>query len=106
MKLLLDECVDQRLQGELHAHEVKTVADMGWSNFKDRELLNAAQHEFDALITVDRNLPYQQHLPKFNIAVIILRARTNRLVDLQPLVPALLVALPTAPTREATVVNS
>ncbi len=106
MKLLLDECVDQRLRAELHGHEVKTVAAMDWSNRKDGELLNAAQHEFDAFITVDRNLPYQQHLPKFNIAVIILRARTNRLVDLQPLVPSLLAALPTAPVGEATIISS
>jgi predicted nuclease of predicted toxin-antitoxin system len=63
MKLLLDECVDQRLRAELHGYEVKTVADMDWSNFKDGELLSAAQREFDTLITVDRNLPYQQHLP-------------------------------------------
>lgn len=105
MKLLLDECVDQRLRAELHVHEVKTVADMGWSNYKDGDLLNAAQHEFDAFITVDRNLPYQQHLPKFNIAVIVLRTRTNRLVDLQPLVPGLLAALPIAPVHEATVIN-
>ncbi len=106
MKLLLDECVDQRLRADLHEHEVKTVADMGWSNFKDGELLHAAQHQFDTLITVDRNLPYQQHLPKFNIAVVILRARTNRLTDLRPLVPLLLAALPTAPAGEATVISS
>ena len=106
MKLLLDECIDQRLRADLHGHEVKTVAEMGWSNFKDGDLLSAAQHEFDTLITVDRNLPYQQHLPKFNIAVIILRARTNRLAHLKPLVPLLLAALPTAPIGEATVVGS
>ncbi len=63
MKLLLDECVDQRLRGELHAYDVKTVADMGWSKLKDGDLLNVAQHEFDALITVDRNLPYQLYCP-------------------------------------------
>ncbi len=105
MKLLLDECVDQRLRLGLHEHEVKTVGDMGWSNFKDRDLLSTAQYEFDALVTVDRNLPHQQHLPKFRIDVIILRARTNRLVDLMPLVPSLLAALPTAPMGEATVIS-
>lgn len=103
MRLLLDECVDQRLRAELHGHQVKTVAEMGWSNFKDGELLSVAQHEFDTLITVDRKLPYQQHLPKFRLAVMILHARTNHLVDLQPLVPA---ALPVAPVGEATIIRS
>jgi predicted nuclease of predicted toxin-antitoxin system len=105
MKLLLDECVDQRLRADLHQHEVQTVAEMGWSNFKDGELLSAAQHQFDILITVDRNLPHQQHLPKFRIAVIILRARTNRLADLRPLAPLLLAVLPTAPVGEATIIS-
>ena len=63
------------------------MTDMGWSHFKDGQLLSAAQNEFDVFVTVDRNLPYQQHLPKFRIAVIILRARPNRLIDLVPLVP-------------------
>ena len=88
LKLLLDECVDQRLRSELDQHEVKSVADMGWSTLKDGERLSAAQYEFDALITVDRNLPYQQHLPKFRIAVSILRARTNRLADFKTACPA------------------
>lgn len=102
MKLLLDECVDQRLRADLHEHEVMTVSERGWSG----DLLRVAQHEFDILITVDRNLPYQQQLPKFSIAVIILHARTNRLVDLRPLVPLLLAALPTAPQGEATTISS
>lgn len=106
MKLLLDECVDQRLRTELHDHKVETVAAMGWSNLKDAELLSVAQQEFDVLITADRNLPYQQHLPKFTIAVIILRARTNRLVDLRPLVPSLLATLPTASLGQATLITS
>lgn len=42
--------------------------------------------EFNVLVTVDRNLSFQQNLP-VSIAVIILRANINRLSDLQPLVP-------------------
>jgi predicted nuclease of predicted toxin-antitoxin system len=106
VKLLLDECVDQRLRADLPDHEVKTVPEMGWSNYRNGDLLDAAQHEFDVLITVDRRLPYQQHLPRFDIAVVILHARTNRLADLRPLVPRLKSALPTAPVGEATVIGS
>lgn len=94
MKVLLDECVDQRLAEEICGHEVKTVPETGWANFKNGKLLSLAQQEFEVFVTVDKNLPYQQHLPKFNIAVIVLRAPSNRLADLRPLVPRLLAELP------------
>lgn len=105
MKILLDECVDQRLAADIQGHEVKTVPAMGWANYKNGELLTLAQAEFDVLVTVDRNLPYQQNLSRFTIAVVILRAPTNRLVDLKPLVPRLLLVLPTALVGDATYVG-
>jgi hypothetical protein len=60
------------------------------------QLLALAAAEFDVFVTVDRNLPFQQHLPKFDIAVILLRAKTNRLGDLVLLVPNSVSAIPTA----------
>ena len=45
------------------------------------------------LVTVDKSMPFQQRLGTRPFAVIVLRARTNRLADLLPLVPALLKAL-------------
>ena len=105
MKVLLDECIDRRLVHELSGHAVKTVPEMGWANFKNGELLTRAEREFDVFVTVDRNLPYQQNLPKFNLAVLILRAPTNRLVDLKPLVPHILAILPTIPTGQATTIG-
>ena len=94
MKLLLDECVDRRLAKELQAHFVKTVPQMGWATIKNSELLALAEKEFDLFITVDRNLSFQQNLPKFNIAVLVLHAPSNRLADLKPLVPKVLSVLP------------
>lgn len=105
MKVLLDECVDQRLAVEIVGHEVRTVPEMGWANLKNGQLLTLAQEEFDALVTVDGNLPFQQNLPKYDIAVVVLKAKSNRLADLQPLVPKLLETLPIAPSREATFVS-
>lgn len=93
MKLLLDECVDWRLSRDLAAHEVKTARQMGWTTVKNGDLLALAAQEFDVFITVDRNLGFQQNLPSFALAVIVLHAATNRLVDLRRLVPALLAAL-------------
>ena len=105
MKLLLDECIDKRLALEIHGHEVKTVPEMGWANLKNGRLLTVAQDDFDVFVTVDRNLPYQQNLPQFNIAVIVLCALTNRLVDLKSLVPELLAVLPTVESSKAILIG-
>jgi predicted nuclease of predicted toxin-antitoxin system len=96
VKVLVDECVDWRLAREIAGHEVKTARQMGWSTVKNGELLALAAKEFDVFVTVDRNLSFQQNLPAFAIAVIVLRASSNRLSDLKPLVPELLAAIPTA----------
>ena len=96
MKILLDECIDLRLAKDILGHEVKTVPKMGWATIKNGELLALAEKEFDVFLTVDRNLSFQQNLPRFNLAVIVLRAPSNRLWDLRTLVPKLLELLPTA----------
>ena len=56
---------------------------MGWSGKKNGELLVLAENQFDALITVDTNLRYQQHLSGRKIAIVLLRAPSNRLAHLQ-----------------------
>jgi len=89
VKVLLDECVDWRLSRDIAGHEVKTARDMGWATIKNGELLALAAKEFAVFVTVDRNLSFQQNLPAFDIAVVVLRASSNRLADLQALVPAL-----------------
>ena len=98
MKVLLDECVDWRLSREIAGHEVKTAHQMGWSTIRNGELLRLAEKEFDVFVTVDRNLSFQQNLPAFAMAVVVLRARSNRLADLRRLVPELLASIPTAKT--------
>jgi uncharacterized protein DUF5615 len=105
LKLLLDECVDQRLAAELSGHDVSTVAGMKWTGIKNGELLRLAGNSFDVFITVDRNLSFQQNLPTFNIVVLVLSAKTNRLVDLRPLVPIALQSLRNAKRGEAIVVS-
>ena len=93
MKVLLDECVDWRLARDIVGHEVKTARQMGWVTVKNGDLLSLASEAFDVFVTVDRNLQFQQNPETLAIAVIVLRARRNRLVDLRPLVPALLAAI-------------
>ena len=89
MRILLDECIDRRLAKEIKDHEVVTVPQAGWAGIKNGELLALAQEQFDVLVTVDRNLSFQQNLPQFNIAVVVLEAPTNRLIDLRRLLPKL-----------------
>ena len=66
---------------------------MGWADLDDGPLLNAMADRFDVLVTVDKNLPKQQRIDNRPLAVIVLRAKTNRLADLLPLVPKLLSVL-------------
>jgi predicted nuclease of predicted toxin-antitoxin system len=94
VKILLDECVDQRLAEDITGHDVKTVKQMGWKSKQNGELLTLAASHFEAFVTTDRNLSFQQNLPRFDIAVVVLTARTNRLSDLRPIIPALLKVLP------------
>jgi hypothetical protein len=96
VRVLVDECVDWRLSREIVGHDVKTTRQMGWATIRNGELLGLAAREFDVFVTVDRNLSFQQNIPAFAIAVVVLRARSNRLSDLRPLVPALLASIPMA----------
>ena len=104
MRVLLDECLPRRLKRDLVGHVVRTVPEMGWASKQNSELLRLAEPEFDAFLTVDRKLQHQQKLSAFKIAVIVLVARSNSLLDLRPLIPKVLEALPKAKSGEATVV--
>ena len=106
MRVFIDECVDGRLARDVVGHEIKTARQMGWSAIENGELLALAAKEFDVFITVDRNLSFQQHLPTFAIAVVVLRASSSRLADLQPLVPELLASIPRAKRGAVTYVGS
>lgn len=93
MRILLDACVPERLKRELSGHEVWTAREKGWSRLPDGALLNMAAGAFEVFLTVDANLPFQQNLSLRPFAVIVLRAKSNRLVDILPLIPALMRAL-------------
>ena len=88
-KLLLDEAVPRRLALSFpDSFTLRTVQNMGWAGTGNGLLLKRAAAEgFDALLTVDRGIEHQQNVSELPIPVIIMRARRNRLADLQPLVP-------------------
>ena len=79
---------------EFTGHDVHTVKQMGWNSKKNGELLTLAASYFEAFVTTDRNLSFQHNLSRFNIAMVVLTARTNRLTDLRPIIPARLKVLP------------
>ena len=93
MKVLIDENLPRKLAGHLKGHECRTVAECGWAGKKNGELLSLAEPEFDVLLTLDKNIPYQQDLKLGRIAILIVRAHSNRIQDLLPVIPDCLVAL-------------
>jgi hypothetical protein len=105
VKVFLDECVDWRLARDIVGHDVKTARQMGWTTVKNGALLTLASQHFDVFVTVDRNLSFQQNLDSFSVAVVVLRAKSNRLADLKPLVPSLLAAIASAPPAVATFIG-
>jgi len=88
--------VPSRLAGELQDHEVNTAPKMGWADLDDGPLLDAMAERFDVLVTVDKSLSKQQRIDNRPLAVVVLRAKTNRLVDLLPLAPKLRAVLENA----------
>jgi hypothetical protein len=85
MRVLLDECLPRKLKQELGGHDVRTAQEEGWAGLKNGALLQAAAGRFDVLLTVDRNIAFQQNLQGLRIAIIAMVATSNRLRDLRPL---------------------
>jgi len=96
MRVLLDECLPKDFAREIPGHAVKTVPQAGWASVKNGKLLRliAESGKFDALVTVDKNLPRQQKIQGLPFAVVVLLAKSNRLDDVIPFAPELLRRLP------------
>ena len=93
--MILDECLPRKLGLLLTGHEVSTVQRAGWAGVVNGQLLAKIAGQYDAFVTVDQNLPAQQHTAALPFGIIVLRPPTNQLAELQPLVPKLLAALAT-----------
>lgn len=89
MRLLLDESVPAKLKLHLPGHAVRTAVEMGWSGVKNGNLLALAGANFDAFVTVDKNMPFQQNLSMLPIALVVLDSLSNELHHLLPLLPKL-----------------
>jgi hypothetical protein len=94
MHVLLDEQLPRRLARALTDHEARTAQQLGWSGLSNGALLQRASDAgFDVLLTADQNLQYQQNVGRYQIGVIVLGARSTKIEDLLPLVPAILDSL-------------
>ena len=94
MRILLDECVDQKLRLAFDEHDCQTAAYANLAGLKNGALLAAAEAaNFQILITTDQGIPYQQNLDGRRISILILCTPTNRLADLRLLVPTILQSL-------------
>ena len=94
MRVLLDENVPRKLKHRLAPeHEMVTVPEHGWTGLLNGALLRAADGEFDAFVTLDRGLEYQQDLRGLSLRVVVVRAVSNKYEDLLPLVPSIQTAL-------------
>lgn len=76
MKILFDECMPQPLRRRLAEFEISTAQEMGWGRVKNGDLLKLAEDKFDAFLTSDQQLKYQQNLKDRKLAILVLS--TNR----------------------------
>jgi hypothetical protein len=95
VRVLLDEQMPAELIAELSAHEVRTVAQMQWKGMANGALLTLAAEQFDVMISMDQNMPVQQDMSRDDIGLVLIRARSNRIETLRPLLPAIERALAT-----------
>jgi len=98
LRALLDEQVPIELAALVQEagphHLVRTVADEGWKGLKNGALLQRMRDAgYEALVTVDRRMEYQQNIPRSGLGVIVLHARRARIQELAPLAPAIAEAL-------------
>ena len=94
MRLLLDENLPKRLKQDLQEHEIYTAAEKGWTGVTNGKLLELLiENRFDALLTFDKNLQYQQNFAKYSITVIVLNARDNSYMTLKRQTPKIKEAL-------------
>ena len=91
MRILIDECIDERFRNSLTRHDCQTARYAGLAGLKNGDLLTAAETaKYDVFLTVDQGFEYQQNLTARKLAIIIFHAKSNRLKDLLPLVPTCL----------------
>lgn len=95
--MLFDENLNRRLKRFFdESFEVTTVSERGWDGKRNSELLRLAEKEFDAFLTTDKGIPHQQNLAGLELAIVLLRARSNSYEDLAPFMEQAIASLASA----------
>jgi predicted nuclease of predicted toxin-antitoxin system len=89
MRVLLDECLPERLRHELPGHQVRTAREAGLAGKKNGLLMELASAQFDVLVTVDRSLAGQQNKTGSSLGVVVIHSRSNSFAALVVLLPQL-----------------
>lgn len=90
MKILLDECITKRLKPYLADYDVFTVSEMKWNGIKNGKLMAlCADNNFDLLLTIDKNLIFQQNLEKYSLTIAVLDSSTSKIEELVLFIPSL-----------------
>jgi hypothetical protein len=82
MRILFDQGTPAPLRHTLAGHIVSTAYEMGWAELENGDLLSAAEAAFDAFITTDQNLRYQQNLAGRRLAILVLPTTSWPLIQL------------------------
>jgi predicted nuclease of predicted toxin-antitoxin system len=95
MRILLDECVPRPLKSRLSVdgHTCSTVPEAGFAGKSNGELLGLAAQSFEVFVTLDKGVQFQQNLTGNKVAILIIRAKSSRIEDIIPHLPACLAAL-------------
>ena len=94
MLVLIDESLPKRLRRELTGFQAFTVPQRGWSRTKNGALLRLAEEAgFEAFLTADQSIQFQQNLAKSRLRIIVFAAPSNRIEHIGPLLPRAIAAL-------------
>jgi hypothetical protein len=105
LRILIDECLPSELGHELTGHEAKTVQQVGWAGLKNGDLMRKISGRFEVFLTIDKRIESEQRIPN-DVVLITIRAQSNRIQDLLPLVPQILKAvIETPPGQSVRVTN-
>ncbi len=89
MKILLDECVTKRLKIYLKDFEVFRTTELGWGGIKNGKLMSlCVENGFDILLTIDKNLAFQQNLDKYKLTIVVFNCKTSKIEELVDFVPS------------------
>ena len=89
MKILLDECVTKRLKNHLTEFNIFTIRELNLSGIKNGKLMTyCVKNNFDLLLTIDKNLMYQQNLDKYPVTIAVLNCFTSKIEELITFLPS------------------